>query len=429
MKRILGALLFSVLPFACVFSQAPNTWPFVGNGNSPFRMEVDPQNNFLYVGGNFLSINNANSPCVARYDGANWWAMGQGFGGVIQPWVTSFSFYNGVIAAGNFLSSGNTPVNYIAEWNGTSWQPLPGGGTDSMINCLVTYNGELYAGGSFTQAGNVSSNYIAKWNGTSWSAVNTSGLSQAVVAMTIYNGALYVASGNGIFMDAGNGFVNCGNFLSSSGNVYFYCLIPYGGELYASGVFDGVQVGINYTACNNIARLGTNGWSDVGGFVSSYFYYPVTDMMVCGNKLFIDGDMDSINNSLYANGFAMWDGTNWSTLNSGPSAAGGIRVFHGDIYASMRNGVMKYDTALCSVNETTVFPAGIFPDPCSNKISTRLPQNKKMNSVVFFDVNGKELKRYPFFSEYDVSEFAPGIYFVEAIADDGQRYMAKFVKQ
>lgn len=39
-----------------------------------------------------------------------------------------------------------------------------GVGTDTCVNALKVFNGDLIVGGEFTTAGGVSANYIAKWN-------------------------------------------------------------------------------------------------------------------------------------------------------------------------------------------------------------------------------------------------------------------------
>ena len=120
----------------------------------------------LYAGGSF---NRADSSTVvsnvARWDGTQWNAMGDGFDAGVQELVvfddgTGESLY----ALGNFGFSGATPINHVARWNGTSWEAVGLGTDDSVFGAIVYDAGEgpaLIMGGSFAHAGGLSSNRVA----------------------------------------------------------------------------------------------------------------------------------------------------------------------------------------------------------------------------------------------------------------------------
>ncbi len=79
----------------------------------------------LYVGGTFL-FNDGHGNCrnIARWDGANWHPMGEGFSGRVYD----LEIYDGkLIACGSLYYSGSTVVQNVAWWTGGSWQPLTPG--------------------------------------------------------------------------------------------------------------------------------------------------------------------------------------------------------------------------------------------------------------------------------------------------------------
>lgn len=69
---------------------------------------------------------------------------------------------NNVYAGGIFTSSGSNAINRIAKWNGSEWSAL-GDGFNNTVNALaVDSNNNVYAGGNFIRAGGVSANRIAE---------------------------------------------------------------------------------------------------------------------------------------------------------------------------------------------------------------------------------------------------------------------------
>jgi len=116
----------------------------------------------LYAAGSFSVVGHARASRIARWDGANWSALGGEFDGA----VLALTVYRGeLIAAGSFRSAGGIGAGRIARWDGTSWSPL-GSGIDGWVYALAVYNDELIAAGTFLAAGGVGANYIARWDGT-----------------------------------------------------------------------------------------------------------------------------------------------------------------------------------------------------------------------------------------------------------------------
>ncbi|MFO0835150.1 MAG: hypothetical protein U0638_09280 [Phycisphaerales bacterium] len=111
---------------------------------------------------------------IARWDGSAWWPLGSGMGG-----STGFVFINSLIVmptgdlvvGGYFTTAGGLPIKYIARWDGTNWWPL-GQGVDNQVSAFALMpSGDLIAGGFFTKADGKTANRIAQWDGNSWSSL------------------------------------------------------------------------------------------------------------------------------------------------------------------------------------------------------------------------------------------------------------------
>lgn len=154
-------------------------------------------NGYLYVAGGIDSAGGVPVSEIAKWDGANWSAVGSYTNGPMY----ALAEYNGSLYVGGWADTiGGTPANSIAMWNGTSFTPLdsglygePGG---SQVNALISYSGELYAGGFFDSVNGQFINCIAKWNGSKWSSVGTGiNVGGSIIAMTTFNNALYIGGG------------------------------------------------------------------------------------------------------------------------------------------------------------------------------------------------------------------------------------------
>lgn len=152
------------------------SWSAMGTGNDvrdTYALAVLPGGT-LVIGGTFLFVNQnfavlANH--VARWDGANWQAMGTG----MNDHVFAFAVLPGgdLIAGGYFTNAGGNPANYIARWSGASWSPL-GLGTDGFVFALsLLPSGDLVVAGNFNNAGGAPASKVARWSsagGGTWSA-------------------------------------------------------------------------------------------------------------------------------------------------------------------------------------------------------------------------------------------------------------------
>ena len=119
----------------------------------------------LVIAGNFSVVGERFANRIARWDGTNWHAMGEGMN---QP-VRALAVHDGELyAGGDFAFADGQTVWYVARWDGANWQPL-GSGMQRQVYALASYGGRLIAGGDFDLAGGVEAHKIAAWDGTSWS--------------------------------------------------------------------------------------------------------------------------------------------------------------------------------------------------------------------------------------------------------------------
>ena len=170
-----------------------------GAGASVNQFAVGPDGT-LYAGGTFLQMSGvANTQGIAKWDGANWTALGTGMNGSVLALAVGPD--GSVYAGGAFtLAGGVANTVRIAKWNGSAWSALSTGMNNEVRALTVGPDGTLYAGGLFSTAGGASAAYIAEWNGSAWSAMGT-GMNSNVLALKVgLDGLLYAG---GQFTTAG----------------------------------------------------------------------------------------------------------------------------------------------------------------------------------------------------------------------------------
>jgi hypothetical protein len=189
------------------------SWSALGNsgpGSGPLNNavnEIAAQNGNLYVTGLFTNAAGLNATdYVAKWDGANWSALGDdGSGdGALKDIATAIAI-NGanVYVGGYFLdAAGIAQADHLAVWNGANWSAVGGVNAfpSSVIYALAANGLSLYAGGGMTDVNGIAeADYIVKWDGSTWSALgnDSSGggsLTDAVETIHISsaNNAVYI---------------------------------------------------------------------------------------------------------------------------------------------------------------------------------------------------------------------------------------------
>ncbi len=177
----------------------------------------------LYVGGRFDTAGGSIVNNVAKWDGSEWSALGDGLTGGNNPpgEVWAMAVYDdgsgvgeALYVGGDFTVAGNVAAETIARWDGKEWSPVGSGfrvePDHSRVFALTAYDDgtgpALYAGGSMVLAGDVEVNGLARWDGSEWSPVG-GGTDGWVLALNVFDDgidevpALYVG---GFFFTAGN---------------------------------------------------------------------------------------------------------------------------------------------------------------------------------------------------------------------------------
>lgn len=285
----------------------------------------------LIVGGQFSTAfgpsgngeSVAGTSAIARWDGANWSALGSGMNNTVMCLAT---FGADLIAGGLFTSaSGAANTTRIARWNGSSWSSL-GAGLNGDVYALAVFNNELYAGGAFTKAGLTTVNYIAKWNGSAWSSV-ASGMNGNVRALTVFNGALY-AGGDFTRVGKSSGFNRIAKWNGTSwsklrtgvdGNSIVFALTSFNGSLIVGGQF---AMASGVAGTTGIARWDGANWSALGSGLNNTVMSLATfdDQSGSGTELYVGGyftaPVGGAANSTVQ--IARWNNfTGWSAVASG----------------------------------------------------------------------------------------------------------------
>jgi hypothetical protein len=234
--------------------------------------------NDLYLGGTFTLTPDGVIWYIARWNGSEWSALGEGMNGFVNALAWDAE-NEALYAAGSFTLAGGVEANRIARWDGQEWSSL-GSGTSSRIDALawVPGDGHLYAGGYFTSAGGVPANRIARWDGASWTAL-----------------------GGGL----------------QGGNVLALAWDEANGHLYAGGSFDTAG---DHEA-RRVARWDGNDWIALGGGVFSAFSddSSVRALAWDGNndRLIVGGNFSRAGTGIFARNIAIWDGTEWFEPDGG----------------------------------------------------------------------------------------------------------------
>jgi hypothetical protein len=248
----------------------------------------------LYIGGDFQHVADIAANRIACWDGQSWREIG---GGVSFPEIPDFchvyamTFYEDqLILGGSFTLAGGFEVSHVASWDGQNWSNL-GGGVNHYVRSLIVHEGRLIAGGIFWEAGGIEASKIAAWNGMQWEAM-----------------------GAGL------------------GGFWVVALEEYGGFLYAGGDFS-----------NGLARWSGEEWVHEfqGGLCCGDGGYAIANALLATDAGLVVGGMFHEAGPIVAHNIAVWNGSEWSDMNSGLygefngnwSEVYAVQEYHGDLYA------------------------------------------------------------------------------------------------
>ncbi|MBI5363513.1 MAG: hypothetical protein HZA53_10075 [Planctomycetes bacterium] len=301
----------------------------------------------FFAGGSFTQAGGVLGGNIARWDGTRWQPMG---GGIEWPGSTVSGVYallgfdegagTALYAGGLFTQAGGATAYDLARWNGTNWSAL-GNGFDDEVRALVAHDdgtgAELYAGGRFRYEGSQLVNRIARWNGTSWSPLGV-GMSGPVFALAsfddgsgsaLYAGGLFQLAGgqpaNAIARWNGTSWSPVGGGMTGPGASVFGLLVHDDGSgpaLYATGPFSSA----GGAPSANLARWNGTSWSAVGGGLDSYAYALAAQDDGTGKALYAGGTFAHAG-GVVASDLARWNGTSWSSVVGGVTVPTNASVF------------------------------------------------------------------------------------------------------
>jgi hypothetical protein len=145
--------------------------PFAGTINNFFVSALAVSGSDLYVGGSFFAGGNATN--IARFSGGQWFPLGPSVNDrVLAIAINGSNIYVG----GRFTAAGLLGANRIAKWDGANWTALGsgiGGSGTPLVNSIALIGSNVYAGGTFTNVGGFYANRLAKWDGQNWSSLGS----------------------------------------------------------------------------------------------------------------------------------------------------------------------------------------------------------------------------------------------------------------
>jgi len=246
---------------------------------------------YVYIGGNFLYLDGEKFNYVARWDGQSWSKLGSGVGTDFMGLVHFMFLHEGLLYAGGMFDQvGPFRASNFAVWNGTDWFPV-GEGTDNPVRGIsVTDDGKMYLGGEFTTAGGNPSMASAMWDGQNYHDLQ-GGMDKKSRIVAVE------AAGNDVYF---------GGYIATAGG----------------------------KPVQNIAKWDGTEWHDLGGGTNG----TVTVIEEVKGNLYVGGTFTHAG-GVNSPGIAVWDGIRWRGLGRGlrglyTPAVRSIIVEQGEVYVA-----------------------------------------------------------------------------------------------
>ena len=325
----------------------------VGNTNSVNCTTVTTLNKDVFIGGGFEKVDSTEAYNVAKWDGAQWSAVGYGVyydpTGKLGAVYALGALPDGKLVVGgkfthvylNNTDNTKTAMSNIALWDPIAKKFLPmGSGLSSPPSEITVAGNDVYVGGGFTKAGGITVNGIARWDGSQWNALGAGLGSGSISSMAYYNSALYIGGSFGsvggvnahrVAKWDGTTWVGLDTTQSNEDSVSGL-VITEDGTVYLAGEFDT----FSGLAANNIARWteAEQKWRTLGnGIARNTLSGDVTAMhMLPNGKVLVAGDYAYAAGKRIDN-LATWDPTtkDWAEWQGGADGTVSVIVRNGDL--------------------------------------------------------------------------------------------------
>lgn len=424
-----------------------------GLNEATMCLYADSANNLLYAGGYFWqdTLTGKSLRHVTVWDGNEWNELGIGSGLMPGdgPVENIIKYKNNIYVAGvYFWDAIGLKFHSFAKWDGSNWYNVGEafahnnfGGVDiGIISNLKVFSDTLYLSGSFDSIGTVKSHMIAKFDGENWYDFPAldSVPGWAISCFEEYKGDLYVAGnfyGGDSLADIAK-FENgkwkpWGKGLSGPGT-HVQCMAKYKGLLYIGGWFYKPE-----DPGNAIAAWDGENWVDIPIDIQGQ----IMEMKVLNDTLYLAGGTYFLNGEWVDGWLMKYDGQNFTPVISSltPGGCMAIEKYNGNIVIGGGfgevNGVQgfsniamaplpNYVSSVEDKSESIFKSQQLFPNPFREKIN--LPHGFN-SSVTIQDTKGQIVY------SGDVSsldnKISSGVYFLKATDSEGKTQVFKLVKE
>jgi len=317
----------------------------------------------LIVGGNFSDIGGISAENIARWDGAQWWALGAGLPETANDGVKNLvSSPEGILASGRIvgiLDPADGIHDRIVRWDGVSWSAFAQNlrSTYSVLDFAVA-GGAVYACGLFLFESTTATARTVVWDGAAWQPVGAPG-STVAVSLFVLNDELY-AGGSKVHKWTGESWVPSGPNTTVTGIEELQWFREAWVILGSFSTVNGLSTVAHRIAFEDTAKqLWAPACTGLSGGVWCIARYQ--------NDVVVAGDFQRIG-SQFVGYIAKWDGAEWTPLSSGlsaptPTLVSSMTTFEDDLYVcgSIRtaggmpvDGIAKWDGSTWSAVGTGV---------------------------------------------------------------------------
>lgn len=305
----------------CLALLTDTGWVEVGGASGADRRvsAIAVRGEEVWIAGSFSQINTPDGATpayfVARYDGAMWHAMGDGYLTLVPHSGNELRIINNapyfIRYKGDTILCGGEFGMII--WTGSRWHQasIPGAVHDAIVIGDTTY----FSVADYDYQLQHITNYVLRWTGETFTRAGyPSTISDRVLRLAADRSTIYAG---GLFQQAGSAFAPCvarlrgevweglATNVMRGGGATVYDIVIDAGRLYVGGSF-----GVPEAETEHIAMWDGSGWHALGEGVNGTVFHLAHDgsSLYAAGTFYRAGDVDALK-------IARWDGARWWPLN------------------------------------------------------------------------------------------------------------------